>query len=92
MLGDDEPGRLADALTDPADREQQDRRGNRDEDVVEAGDEPELFLVGNDGRALALDVRAQRVGRFRGHRPGSHGVVNLLLAVHGLSFRKSAER
>ena len=35
---DGQAGRLADPLADPAEREQQDRRGDRDENVVEAGD------------------------------------------------------
>ena len=52
-------------LADPADREQQDRRGDRDENVVEAGDQPELLFVGNRDRALAFDMRAERVGRLR---------------------------
>ena len=51
-------GPLADPLADEADREQQDRRGNRDEDVVEAGDEPELLFV--LGRQSALMLRCAR--------------------------------
>ena len=32
-------------MADPADRDEQDRRGDRDEDVVEAGEQPEMLLV-----------------------------------------------
>ena len=39
---DDQADALADRLADPADREQQDRGGDRDENVVEAGDQPEI--------------------------------------------------
>src|SRR6185295_14910397 len=51
--------RLTEPLADPANREQQDRGGDRDEYVIEAGDEPELLFIGNGNRALLLDMRAK---------------------------------
>ena len=42
--------------------EEQHRRAGRDENVVEAGDEAELLLVGGGGRALPLGKGAKRVG------------------------------
>ena len=65
MVADEQPGGLANALADPADREQQDRRGDRDENVVEAGDEPELLFIRDGGRALAFDIGAQARRRHR---------------------------
>ena len=67
-------------LANPADREQQDRRGDRNENIVEAGDQPELFFVGDRGRALGLDKTAKR-GRGVGadHARGDR-IVKLLLS------------
>ncbi len=72
---------LAGRLADPANREQQDHGGDRYEDVVEPGEQPELFLIGN-GRTPAFDISAQRVGGFGGERARGNRVVELLLAVH----------
>ena len=87
---DDQPERLADRLTDPADGEEQDRRRNGHEDVVEAGQQPELFLVGDRRRALPFHMRPQRIGGFRADHAGSDRVVELLLAVHPRFSRISA--
>ncbi len=88
---DDQPGRLADRLTDPADREQQDRGGDRNENVVESGQQPELLLVG-DRRSLARDIGAQGIGLLGADHAGGDCVVKLLLAVHdhSLPFRGDA--
>src|SRR6185369_4161956 len=82
MLGDEEAGRLPDRLADPADGEQQDRRGDRDENVVEAGDEPELLFVRNGRRALRFNIFAKRRCVRGADDAGGDGVVELLLAVH----------
>ena len=80
---DDEPVRLADPLADPADREQQDRGGDRDEDVVEAGDEPEILFVDRGEARWLVDEGAKRCGGLGADRARSHGLVEVVLAVHG---------
>jgi hypothetical protein len=84
MVGDHQAGRLADALADPADGEQQDCRGDRDEDVVETRDQPELLFVGNARGPLALDMSALCVRGFGGDHAGGNRVVQLLLRVHAI--------
>ena len=79
MIADEEAGRLADALTDPTDRKQEDRRCDRDENIVEAGNQPELLFVGNRGRSQSLDMSAQCVGRVGGYHSRCDGVIQLLL-------------
>ena len=54
----DQAQRLADRLADPADREQQDRAGDGDEDVVEAGDEAEMLFV-DCGRGPLLSTKVR---------------------------------
>ena len=68
---DRQADRLADRLADPADREQQDRGGDRDENVVEAGEQPEMLFV--DGRRRAAGVRnaAKRRRGFGAERPAA---------------------
>ena len=56
---DGRAGALADPLADEPDREQQDRGGDRHENVVEAGDEPELLLVRSRQAPLPFDKGAQ---------------------------------
>ena len=56
------PRGLADRLANPADREQQDDAGDRDEDVVEAGDEAELLFVDRRCGAIAVEIIAERGG------------------------------
>ena len=65
LVQDDQAGGLADALADPTDREEQDRRRNGNENVVEAGEKPELLFVGDSHRTLAFDMRAERIRRLR---------------------------
>ena len=65
-VADHEAGGLADALADPADREEQDRGGDRDEDVVEAGEKPELLFVGD--RSSSAGLRHARAARPRPRR------------------------
>ena len=76
---------MADALTDPADREQQDRCGDRHENIVEPGEKAKLLLVRNSARALALDISAQRARRLLGDHAGRNSVVQLLLTIHARS-------
>ena len=90
IIADVEAGHLSDPLADPADGEQQDGRGDRDEYIVEAGDKAELLFVGDHRRALALDVAAKRVRRLGADHAGSDGVIDFLLAVHALFSPKSA--
>src|SRR5438874_5489765 len=73
---------MADALTDPADREQEDCCGDRHENIVEPGEKAKLLLIRNSARALALDICAQRARcLFRDHA-GRNRLVQLLLTVH----------
>ncbi len=85
---------MPDALADPANREEQDRCGDRYEDVVEAGQEPELLFVRDRAVALLLHMRAQRVRVLGADHACGNGVVKLLLAVHAafLLFRSRIDR
>ena len=70
-------------MADESDREQQDRRGDRDEDVVEAGDQAELLLVDRGRRALAFGKSAKRGRAIGGDGTGGDGFVEIVLAVQG---------
>ena len=78
--------RLADRLADPADREQQDRGGDRDEDVVEAGEQPELLLVDRWQRAAGVRRRCEARSRLGAERARGDGLVEIVLAIHGHSL------
>src|SRR5204863_6928522 len=85
---DDETHRLADRLADPANREQQDRRGDRDENVIESGDQSKLLFIDRGRSALLVDVSAQAVGGLGADRTGCDGLVELILAIHVKSSLK----
>ena len=70
-------------LPDRRHREQDHGCGDGDEDVVEAGDEAEMFLVAR-GRGLARgNVRAQRIGGLGSQRAGGDRVLQVLVGIHG---------
>ena len=76
------PMRLADRLRDPADCEQQDQAGDRDEDVVEAGDEAKLLFVDRRRFAIPIEKVAKRRSGVGVDGPRRDGLVEILLGVH----------
>ncbi len=70
-------------MADPAHREQQDRAGDRDEDVVEAGQQPEMLLVHHRRLPPRGDEGAQLLGLIGAQRARRDGSVEIAFAVHG---------
>jgi hypothetical protein len=92
VRAEDKTKRGADRLADPADREQQDRAGDRDEDVVEAVDQPKLFFVDRRGRPIGVEEVAKRCGGGGVDRPRGDGLVEILLVVHEHSSLSALRR
>jgi hypothetical protein len=79
--GEAEP--RTDRIADPGDRDQQDHGRDADEDVVEAGQQPEVLLIHHRRCAQARDMGAQRGGLSGRDHAGRHGTFQIGLAVHG---------
>ena len=60
--------------------------GDRDEDVVEAGQQPEMLLVDHRRLPPLGDEVAQRIGLLGGQRAAGDRGVEIAFAVHGSSL------
>jgi hypothetical protein len=63
-------------------RDEQQRDGDGDEDVVEAGQEAEVLLVHRRGRALGGDIVAEVGGKLRRKHARRHRLIEVAVAVH----------
>ncbi len=70
---------------DEADREQQDDRRDRDEDVVEPGQQSEMLFIRAGQLAACREMRAKPVCRIRAQSPLGNGFVEILLSEHFVS-------
>ena len=71
-------------MTDPTDGDEQDHRGDRHEDIIEAGQQPELFLIHLRGMSSRGDIIPKAGCLLRGHRACGDGGLEIAFAVHGL--------
>ena len=71
---------------DPGKPNQQQEARNRDKNIIEPAQQPELFLINDRRRAHAAHKTAKSVGSVAGQNACAHGIVEINSAVHWASF------
>jgi hypothetical protein len=71
-----------DIVADPGHGDEQDDRRDRDEDVVESGQQPEMFLVDDRHMAPGRDEIPEACGLLGGQRPAGDRSFQIAFAIH----------
>src|SRR3546814_2098785 len=74
--------RISDWSSDVCASDLQQGRGDRDEDVVETGDEAELFFIDGRGRPSRIRMRPERRRLIRGKEAHGDGGFKIFVGIH----------
>ena len=70
------------AVAEPSERQQQDDAGDGDKDIVEPGQQPEMFFIDDRSGPQLRNMVAQGLRRLRRQCTGRYGILQIAFAIH----------